>query len=500
MNPLVARGSLLGPAWASGLSILLGACGHDSVAPAPIATIEVTAPSDYLLAAGTLQLTATAQDAQGHVLADRNVAWTSSDASVLTVSPAGLVSGVARGTATVTASAEGVSNSVGLGVTVLALVRVTAPTFVLQPGTSTQPLAVVVDSAGHEIASPVTWSSSDGTVATVAGTGRVTAQASGVASISAAAVPVAGAMPIAVQTAITGKIAFISRRGPIHQAPQPTQQGGVYFMNDDGTQQQPVLQDPLLSCSPDPGFPDQCYIPWVRPALAADGLRFAAVRRVIYEPEFAGDMIFECSTSGTTCILVDYPAMPPQPAPVVALAGVADPAWSPDGGNIAFGAGRIRIWTSATGIVSDVPGTSALGGAQPAWSPDGRHLAFTGGQSTQDIWTADPDGSHLVNLTNGGGQNTQPAWSPDGARIAFVSNRDGDDEIYVMSADGSAPLNLTHNAASDEHPAWSPDSAKIAFQTNRDGNNEIYAMYADGSNPLDLTNDPADDTSPSWGP
>ena len=45
---------------------------------------------------------------------------------------------------------------------------------------------------------------------------------------------------------------------------------------------------------------------------------------------------------------------------------------------------------------------------------------------------------------------------PAAGKIAFMSDRDGNDEIYVMNADGSGQTNLTNNAAGDYHPAWSP--------------------------------------------
>ena len=49
-----------------------------------------------------------------------------------------------------------------------------------------------------------------------------------------------------------------------------------------------------------------------------------------------------------------------------------------------------------------------------------------------------------------------PSWSPDGERIVFVSNRDGNNEIYVMDADGGNLTNLTKHAANEFAPAWSP--------------------------------------------
>jgi hypothetical protein len=38
-----------------------------------------------------------------------------------------------------------------------------------------------------------------------------------------------------------------------------------------------------------------------------------------------------------------------------------------------------------------------------------------------------------------------PVWSPDGSKIAFYSDRDGNEEIYVMNADGTDQTNLTKN-------------------------------------------------------
>src|SRR5687767_3392148 len=60
--------------------------------------------------------------------------------------------------------------------------------------------------------------------------------------------------------------------------------------------------------------------------------------------------------------------------------------------------------------------------------------------------------------------------------IAFQSNRDGNNEIYVMNGDGSGLTNLTDNPADDFGPVWSPDGKKIIFSSNRDGNYDIYVM------------------------
>ena len=87
-------------------------------------------------------------------------------------------------------------------------------------------------------------------------------------------------------------------------------------------------------------------------------------------------------------------------------------------------------------------------------------------------------------------------------RIAFVSNRDGDDEIYVMNADGSGLVQLTENDSDDRDPAWSPDGSRIAFASDR-GNDvqkyDIYVMNADGSGVEQLT-DGCSNGNPAWTP
>src|SRR2546421_241892 len=106
-------------------------------------------------------------------------------------------------------------------------------------------------------------------------------------------------------------------------------------------------------------------------------------------------------------------------------------------------------------------------------------------------------------LAGCGSDSTAPSGRPAAGQIAFTSERDGDQEVYVMNADGSAPLNLSNNAVglgNDWAPAWSPDGSKIAFISGRDGNDEIYVMKSDGSGQANLTNNARGDYFPAWSP
>jgi WD40 repeat protein len=66
------------------------------------------------------------------------------------------------------------------------------------------------------------------------------------------------------------------------------------------------------------------------------------------------------------------------------------------------------------------------------------------------------DGTDVRRLTDSPGLDEGPVWSPDGTKISFSSDRDGQQEIYVMNADGSDQRRLTDNPARDESPDWQP--------------------------------------------
>lgn len=87
----------------------------------------------------------------------------------------------------------------------------------------------------------------------------------------------------------------------------------------------------------------------------------------------------------------------------------------------------------------------------------------------------------------------------DDSRIAFVSDRDGNEEIYIMNIDGTEQKRLTTNGAKDVQPCFSPDGQQVLFASNRTGDWDIWVMNADGSNSRNLTNFKArQDTNPMW--
>jgi tricorn protease len=83
--------------------------------------------------------------------------------------------------------------------------------------------------------------------------------------------------------------------------------------------------------------------------------------------------------------------------------------------------------------------------------------------------------------------DTRPQWSPDGSKIAFISDRNGNNDVFVMNADGSKIKQLTYHSASDELTGWAPDN-RVIFTTNRTYNQvewepEIQLVSSEGGTP-----------------
>ncbi|RKY10971.1 MAG: hypothetical protein DRP82_08005, partial [Planctomycetota bacterium] len=141
------------------------------------ARVVVTPSSATLKVGETLQLTATTE---GGV--DTGYAWTSSDESVVVVSQDGVVTAVAEGTCTITAT----GNDTGARGT--CSIQVVVPRVVVSPSDVTLGVGQTVQlraTTEYGVDTGYRWRSSNEAVATVDATGLVTAQAAGVAEITA---------------------------------------------------------------------------------------------------------------------------------------------------------------------------------------------------------------------------------------------------------------------------------------------------------------------------
>ncbi len=163
-----------------------------SVLPRPVAAVSVSPPTVTLKVGGTVHLVALLTDADGNPLTGRVVTWSSSDPTVATVDNTGLVTAVAVGPATITATSEGKSGSaaVSVGAQTPATITVTPPSVSITVGQTSQLSATVKDASGATIAgASVAWTIDKPSVASLSSSGlgadTVTGISVGTATITA---------------------------------------------------------------------------------------------------------------------------------------------------------------------------------------------------------------------------------------------------------------------------------------------------------------------------
>lgn len=179
--------------------------GDDGDGPCVPAAVQVTPAAETIAPAATVQLNAVARDAQGNPCTG-STTWTTSNAAVATVSAAGLVTGVADGTAVITATIGGASGTADITVrSPVASVEVAPAVDTIRAGTTTQLAATPRDANGNPLTGrTINWSSSDNAVATVDANGLVTGTGNGTATITAEVEGQSNTADVTVWVGVTG--------------------------------------------------------------------------------------------------------------------------------------------------------------------------------------------------------------------------------------------------------------------------------------------------------
>ena len=94
-----------------------------------------------------------------------------------------------------------------------------------------------------------------------------------------------------------------------------------------------------------------------------------------------------------------------------------------------------------------------------------------------EIYVMDFDGTNQIGLTNDDTPKSQPRWSNDGNKIAYyLVGNVGSTNVRVMDADGTNVVTSFLSGTIVYEYRWSPDGKRIVYVSDRDGNLEIYTM------------------------
>jgi eukaryotic-like serine/threonine-protein kinase len=186
------------------------------------------------------------------------------------------------------------------------------------------------------------------------------------------------------------------------------------------------------------------------------------------------------------------------------------PSLSPDGKWVVYAGssdGRRRIFLQGVGGLKPVNLTEDSTGDddQPAFSPDGEQIAFRSSREGGGIFVMGRTGEAVRRVTREG---HRPSWSPDGTQLAYTTesvdlnpqNAIGRSELWVVSASGAEPRRVLD--ADAVLAAWSPDGRRIAYTRRMSApfRIDICTVPVSGGTPELITDDAFTDWSPAWSP
>jgi Tol biopolymer transport system component/DNA-binding winged helix-turn-helix (wHTH) protein len=207
----------------------------------------------------------------------------------------------------------------------------------------------------------------------------------------------------------------------------------------------------------------------VDPTISRDGRRLIYTRRMI----------------DTNIFRLDIQSPSASPATLIASSRHDQyPRVSPDGQSIAFESDRTgddEVWVAGADGSSPRQVTSAgrFTATQPAWSPDGREIAYVSRPSSiSEIDVISVTGGRARRLSAGEFNCAAPAWSRDGRFVYFSTNRGGEWQVWRIPSSGGAAVQMTR--AGGYESAESPDGRSLFYNKYGYGRVGIYRQPATG--------------------
>jgi eukaryotic-like serine/threonine-protein kinase len=224
------------------------------------------------------------------------------------------------------------------------------------------------------------------------------------------------------------------------------------------------------------------------PSLSPDGTFFVYVK----------------SVEGHSHIFLQHPGGKPLNLTADSQADNTQPAFSPDGQQIAFRSARDGGGIFLMGVTGEAVRRLTDFGFNPSWSPDGKEIAVStegafnpaARYSRSQIFLVDVGTGNRRSL--GVADGVQPSWSPHGSRIAFWGFEQPGSHRYIctMPVVGGTPVKVVDDAYYNWSPVWSQDGKFLYFASNRGGSMNLWRVAMDERSG-EVLGSPAPITTPS---
>jgi len=116
--------------------------------------------------------------------------------------------------------------------------------------------------------------------------------------------------------------------------------------------------------------------------------------------------------------------------------------------------------------------------SEPAWSPDGKQLAFAAWRAGgyRDILVWDRETRKVREITHDRAQDNDPTWDPLGRYLYYDSDRTGVYNVYAYELASGKTWQVTNVIGCAVSPAVSPDGTRMAYQGFDVGGYDLYEI------------------------